>query len=218
MRRNSSPFRKSICGGLQDNQQKNQHCTSVHVWHSIPHWKPDIQSLTMKVVLNGLQKIVFAPSLQYMETERFVAKLTSTRSASSLHSLHSRKGDKQCQKKSEVRPSAVLRIREMSQMVRSDPTNPQQYGLSKRVISVWKLKRNLNHWWRKTYVEKTKVYRVSRAIPTILLYAFRDHDNKEDGGGAKAHPRLTTEALYWESWSMVAVHIGPRKKKKWCPH
>jgi hypothetical protein len=55
--------------------------------------------------------------------------------------------------------------------------------------------------------QKTKVYRVSRAIPIILLYAFGDHDNKEDGGGVKAHPRLTTGALYWESWSMVAVHM-----------
>ena len=65
-------------------------------------------------------------------------------------------------------------------MVRSDLTVLLQYRLTERVISARKLKEIRTISERKGRKLKSAEF---PELPTILLYAFGEHDTKEDGGG-----------------------------------
>ena len=90
-------------------------------------------------------KHLFAPTLKYMDTHRdrqilkgLVAELRSTRFASRLQGLHSRKGTSNARRHLNLGLQQYSQIRETSQMVRSYLTVLQQYRLTERVISARK--------------------------------------------------------------------------------
>ena len=45
-------------------------------------------------------------------------------------------------------------------------------------------------------------------LPTVLLYAFGEYSVKDDGGGIKAHPRLTMGTLYRAADNIMSMKVA----------